>query len=372
MTLASKTLSAVMMALFLSGYNYVHASQLLVHINNPPNNGSVAFMLFDSANSFGDLRDPAILVKYPLDGRDQFAIENIPPDEYALLVYHDENNNNRIDKNFIGIPKESVGFSNGYQPKGPPNYQRAVFTLDKGETGTIDIKLARPLGKFGRIGIGVGLIARTSPYVDYDGAVTQLIPAITYNGERLQVYGPNIQLGLVGSSKLRLAVTASYRIGAYNQNDSQILKGMGDRSNTFMVGPAIQAELISGLQLLASYEHDVLDKIGGGESHLKLDKSFQFGMLKLTPGIALNWMSSDLANHDFGVLAYQATHERPAYALEDIYSFELKMGAFIELSPDWLFVLDVAAEILPKEVADSPIVSKDYIIKGFAVINYVF
>ena len=372
MILPVKTLSAALMLLLLFQYTHTHASQLLVRIHNPPASGTVAFMLFDSANAFGDLRDPIILVRYSLDGRDQFAIEDVPPGEYALLVYHDENNNNRIDKNFIGIPKEPVGFSNGYQPKGPPSYQRAAFTLAKDDTRTMDIELARPLGEFGRIGIGVGVIARTSPYVDYDGAVTQFIPAITYNGERLQIYGPNIQLGLIGSGKLRLAATGRYRIGAYKQDDSDFLEGMGDRRGTFMVGPAIQAELINGLELSAGYEHDVLDKIGGGEAHLKLDKSFELGILKLTPGISFNWMSSDFANHDFGVLAQQAKSERPAYALEDIYSIEFKMGMFIELSRDSLFVLDVAAEILPDEVTASPIVSEDYVIKGFAVINYVF
>jgi hypothetical protein len=34
--------------------------------------------------------------------------------------------------------------------------------------------------------------------------------------------------------------------------------------------------------------------------------------------------------------------------------------------------MDVAAEALNDEVQASPIVSEDYVIKGFAAINYVF
>ena len=348
------------------------AAQVNVRLDNPPASGTVAFLLFDSANAFGDLRDPALVFKLPLDGRGQYELEDIPPGEYALLVYYDENNNGRIDKNFIGIPKEPLGFSNRYQPKGPPSYMQAAFTLDEGETRDFDVELYRPLGQFGRIGVGAGVIARSSPYRDYNGAVYQLIPAVTYNGERLQIYGPNIQFGLAGSGKLRLAATGRYRIGVYNEADSEFLKGMGDRSNTFMAGLAVQAELPGGLEVSANYQYDILDKIGGEEASLKFDKSFQHGVLRFSPGIVFNWKSSELANHDFGVPESKATSERPAYTLDDTYSVEAKLGLFIEITQDWLLIMDVAVESLSDEVTASPIVSEDYVVKGFAVINYVF
>ncbi len=328
-------------------------------------------MLFDSANTFGDLRDPAMVVKDSFDGRKEYLIKDIKPGEYALLVYFDENDNGRIDKNFIGIPKEPLGFSNRYRPKGPPSYARAAFILEEGESLTFDVELYRPLGKFGRIGLGAGLIARSSPYRDYNGAVTQVIPAITYNGDRLQIYGPNIQLGLVGSGKLRLAATGRYRIGVYNEDDSDFLQGMGDRSSTFMAGLAIRARLPGGVDFTARYEHDVLDKIGGGEARLEFDKSLQFGIVRFTPAIAFNWTSAELANHDFGVPESKATTERQAYVLDDVYSLEAGFVTFIEITRDWLFVMNFAVESLNDEVTASPIVSEDYVIKGFAVINYV-
>ena len=140
-----------------------NTAEVTVSLDNPPSKGNVAFVLFDSANAFGDLRDPAKVVKYPLDGREVYRIQDITPGEYALLVYYDENNNDRIDKNFIGIPKEPLGFSNRYQPKGPPSYSRAAFSISEGETRHFDVKLYRPLGKRGRLGVGVGVIARSSP-----------------------------------------------------------------------------------------------------------------------------------------------------------------------------------------------------------------
>ena len=199
-----------------------------------------------------------------------------------------------------------------------------------------------------------------------------MIPAISYNGERLQINGPKIQFGLVGSGKLRLAATGRYRIGVYNEDDSEFLTGMGDRSDTFMAGLAIQAVLPGGFELSASYEHDVLDRIGGGEASIAVDKSLQFGVFRFAPQIAVNWTSSQLSNHDFGVSDSESRVDRPAYSLDDTYSVEAGVSMFIEITRDWLLFMNVAAESLSDEVTASPIVSEDYVIKGFAAINYVF
>ena len=109
----------------------VMAADITVRIDNPPAEGKVAFVLFDSANTFGDLRDPARVDIHVLDGRDQYIMEDVEPGEYALLVYFDENGNSRIDKNFIGIPKEPLGFSNRYRPKGPPVYQLSLIHISE-------------------------------------------------------------------------------------------------------------------------------------------------------------------------------------------------------------------------------------------------
>ena len=120
------------------------AAEISVRIDNPPAEGRVALALFDSANTFGDLRDAARVDVFVLDGRDEYIMQQVAPGEYALLVYFDENGNNRIDKNFIGIPKEPLGFSNRYRPKGPPVYQRAAFQLQQDDVRVFDVELYRP------------------------------------------------------------------------------------------------------------------------------------------------------------------------------------------------------------------------------------
>ena len=348
------------------------AAQLSVRLETAPSSGTVALALFSSANTFGDLRDPTRLEIYTLDGRDVYVMTDIPAGEYALMVYYDENDNMKIDKNFIGIPTEPLGFSNDYRPKGPPSYSRAAFTLAQDEQREFTVDLYRPLGKRGRLGVGVGAISRSSPYRDYDGGVTQVIPAITYNGARLQVLGPNVSYGLVGSGKVRLAAAGTYRLGVYEEDDSDYLEGMGDRDSTFMAGLALQAELPMGFDIALGYQHDVLDRIGGGEARVAIDKSFQLGTFRFSPELGVNWLAQDLADYDFGVPKKKATPDRPAYRLDSVVTFDVGVGMLYEITTDWLVVMNVAVEFFDDEITDSPIVDDDYVLKGFFAVNYVF
>lgn len=66
---------------------------------------------------------------------------NLPEGIYAVSVFHDENMNQRLDKNFMGIPKEGYGASNNPKKKmGPPSFEEAKFQLS-GTLQVLEIKL---------------------------------------------------------------------------------------------------------------------------------------------------------------------------------------------------------------------------------------
>jgi outer membrane protein len=327
---------------------------------------------YDSPNTFGDLREPAKEMRTPISTDGVYQIDKVPSGEIAVLVYVDENENGLIDKNFIGIPREPLGISNNYRPKGPPSFDRAKFTVPEGATPEIDIEIFNVLGKRGLLGLGAGVIARSSPYVGSKTTVLQPIPAITYNGERLQWLGPNVQYGILGSGWWRLAASASYRIGAYEESDSPALSGMGDRESTLMAGLAFRLEIPGGLNMLLRYEHDVLDRIGGGAATARLSKGFQAGWLRVSPQLQVNLLSADLTNHDFGVPPGAATPSRPATDIGSSISYEAGFTSLIELTEDWRVILSLSAEFLPDEIVASPIVADDRVLKGFAAITYVF
>ena len=352
--------------------SFTQAADLSLRVQGTPASGTLVFQICDSPNAFGDFRDPVKEMRAPIQTGEIYQIDGVPAGNIAVLVYVDENENNLLDKNFIGIPKEPLGISNNYRPKGPPAFDRAKFFIGEGESASIDIEVYKVLGERGRLGIGAGVIGRSSPYVGSDTTVLQPIPAITYNGERLQWLGPNVQYGLTGSGKWRLAASASYRIGVYEESDSAALAGLGDRDGTVMAGLGFRYEMPGGVNFLLRYEHDVLDKIGGGAATARVSKGFQAGWLRISPQLQLNWLSDDLTNYDFGVSPDAATPTRPAYNTGSSISYEAGISSFIELTEDWRIILSLSAEFLPDEVSNSPIVADDQIMKGFAAITYVF
>ncbi|HCS27954.1 MAG TPA: hypothetical protein DIW43_10905 [Spongiibacteraceae bacterium] len=73
---------------------------------------------------------------------EQVSIQlSLEPGEYALTAYHDENDNKKLDSNFIGIPREPTGLSNNHRPRfGPPKYKKAAIEVHA-EQDVIEITL---------------------------------------------------------------------------------------------------------------------------------------------------------------------------------------------------------------------------------------
>jgi uncharacterized protein (DUF2141 family) len=67
-------------------------------------------------------------------------VPGLPPGRYAAQVFHDENENHKVDRGLLGVPKEGIGFSNDAPIRtGPPAFQEAEFKVDG--AGEIEIKL---------------------------------------------------------------------------------------------------------------------------------------------------------------------------------------------------------------------------------------
>lgn len=64
------------------------------------------------------------------EGVTRIELADLPNDEYAICIFHDENGNKEMDTNFIGIPKEPLGFSIGkLKAFGPPSFKECSFEM---------------------------------------------------------------------------------------------------------------------------------------------------------------------------------------------------------------------------------------------------
>ena len=69
----------------------------------------------------------------------------LPYGEYAVTLFVDFNGNQKLDKNFLGIPKEQYGFSNNVMGRmSPPTFDQAKFTIVGPTTQNIKLRIGIP------------------------------------------------------------------------------------------------------------------------------------------------------------------------------------------------------------------------------------
>ncbi|WP_299440013.1 DUF2141 domain-containing protein [uncultured Aquimarina sp.] len=71
-----------------------------------------------------------------VDGVAKITFTDIPAGEYGISCVHDANNNERMDFEENGMPKESFGVSNNNMSYGPPMWSDAKF-----EVGTENLNM---------------------------------------------------------------------------------------------------------------------------------------------------------------------------------------------------------------------------------------
>ncbi len=105
---------------------------LTVEITELRNNkGRVAVALFDSEDAFPE-QERALRGKLAkiANKRAQVSFSGLKPGTYAIAVLHDENENDEMDFNFVGMPLEGYGFSNDASAMfGPPSFEAASFEV---------------------------------------------------------------------------------------------------------------------------------------------------------------------------------------------------------------------------------------------------
>jgi uncharacterized protein (DUF2141 family) len=92
--------------------------------------GEIRIAMFDSKEKY--TKDPIHAIVIPVDSTTIiWTQEMLPFGEYAIAVYHDKNENGKIDTNLLGIPKEDYGFSNNARGRfGPASWQDSKFMVE--------------------------------------------------------------------------------------------------------------------------------------------------------------------------------------------------------------------------------------------------
>jgi len=134
------------LALFLFGMQGANGEKYSIHVtilNLHSDKGKVFVNLYASEDGFP--KDPSKAFKKMTRTisahKCVLVFDNVPLGVYALACYHDENDNNELDKNFLGIPSEGVGASNNVKGTfGPPSFKDAQFPVNENINQNITVE----------------------------------------------------------------------------------------------------------------------------------------------------------------------------------------------------------------------------------------
>lgn len=98
-------------------------------------NGVVRCGLYNSSDGFRkpgrEFRGVVAKIK---GGRADCVFDDVPPNVYAVALFHAEHNEEKLTYGFFGAPNQGYGFSNNPDTSfGPANFREASFTYGGGD-----------------------------------------------------------------------------------------------------------------------------------------------------------------------------------------------------------------------------------------------
>jgi uncharacterized protein (DUF2141 family) len=118
---------------FLGSFTTLNQGKIVITINNcKSDKGKIYIALYNSKENF--MKVSKSIAKEVINikaGKATIEFANLPYGTYAFSYYHDENDNKKMDANFLGIPTEGYGFSNNATGTfGPPSFSASSFSLN--------------------------------------------------------------------------------------------------------------------------------------------------------------------------------------------------------------------------------------------------
>ncbi len=96
-------------------------------------NGDLGVAVFSSPDGWPEANEKAVFHhEFPIQGDEATAQFTLPLGRYAIAVKHDQNENEKIHRNFMGKtkPKEGFGFSNNPEVRHTlPGFEDAAFRV---------------------------------------------------------------------------------------------------------------------------------------------------------------------------------------------------------------------------------------------------
>ena len=107
-----------------------------------PHKGNIAIAVFNNEKDFlVQGKEYRMEIVKANENPQVIVFKKLPEGEYAISVYQDENGDGKMNRNFIGLPKEIYGFSKNFRPVlSKPDFDDCKFILKEEKALKIEIK----------------------------------------------------------------------------------------------------------------------------------------------------------------------------------------------------------------------------------------
>jgi len=130
-------ISSIIFAQTSNGMQEEGISVTVSAVNALSDNGTVNFAFYNEENF---MKQPIYSKSASVEkGKSTVVFENVPEGSYAIICFHDENENNSMDFDENRMPIESYGLSNNNMNFGPPEFESAKFEV-KDNAISLEIK----------------------------------------------------------------------------------------------------------------------------------------------------------------------------------------------------------------------------------------
>ena len=142
-----KLLATLLVLCFIPVAGQAELLKLTVNITGiDPAEGNLEVSLFDSSENF--LKKPwsQKTGKIAEDGTSSVSFSALPAGEFAVVVVHDANGNNKLDNGFLGFGAENYAYTENPENArwyrflfGRPAFEEAVFEMTKSMEITVSL-----------------------------------------------------------------------------------------------------------------------------------------------------------------------------------------------------------------------------------------
>lgn len=230
-----------------------------------------------------------------------------------------------------------------------------------------------------RWGIGAGAAAIDSPYAGEDIRIRP-VPLLSYEGEKVFFRGPMGGYHFVNTPMFSFDLLGAVRLDGLDMEDLGLdeLAARGIDRN-LLEDRDDQLDAGFGLSWRGSFGEvqframsDVTDTSGGQELSMTYSYRMQMGLFTITPLVGVSYLSDDLANYFYGTLDEEVARGVVDYKPDAVFIPQAGINLMRAFGEHWAMLASLRYQLLPDELADSPLIESDRSASAFVGLTYRF